>query len=33
MLVIGTLHLATLHEAKTPEEMKFVEQPMLASLL
>src|ERR1700730_13337730 len=29
MLVIGTLHFATLHQAKTPEEMKFVEQPII----
>jgi hypothetical protein len=29
MLVIGTLHLATLHQAKTPEEVKFIEQPVI----
>jgi len=29
VLVIGTLHLATLHQAKTPEEVKFVKQPII----
>ena len=27
VLVVGTLHLATLHQTKTPEEVKFIEQP------
>src|SRR6516225_6472513 len=29
VLVIGTLHLATLHQTKTPEEVKLVEQPII----
>jgi len=29
VLVIGTLHLTTLHQAKTAEEMKLVEQPVI----
>ena len=29
MLAIGKLHFATLHQAKTPEEVKFVEQPSI----